>query len=613
MRAGVAVALCLCLSMFGCAGAPGGPRSEAPPGRTVWQGQVRIAEDITFPRGSELVLEPGTVVRFAFRDDDGDGWGDASLRVEGALIARGTPEEPVVFTSENAPAEPGSWGEIRIDFGSFHLSHVLVEGSTRGLHTHFSRGRVEDSVFRRNVDGTRFGESAVEVERCLFAEHPGKAMNSRRCRNRVMGNLFRGNRHGIFLFEADAGSAFEANHFRDNEAPFYLGDFFEGTVDAGTNDWGGALPAAAPDNEAARILAAFAPAPEAGPRGWPLLEELWRAELGGFVDAPPVPADEGVYAASWNGALLRLGFLDGAVLASVSLPDAVDAPPALGPGVVAAACWDRGLYLLRRGSLEVLDVHAEAPSPADDHRQSGPVFLGTTLVAAGWSGTVRAFETSGGRLEPLWSFPAGGPFRADLRTARAGARTLILAPSQDGNLYALDPVSGQPAWVYRAGAPLLSAPAVGEETVYLADRAGTLHAVALAGGTARWTRRLAGGAWYAPPLLLDEVLYQGEDSGTLWAIAAGTGQVLWRRPLGAGVRARPAEASPGLLAVPTVGGRLVLLDGETGFERDALSLGEPFLSTPEERGGRVFLGGRDGHLRALGVRRLPASGEGRAR
>lgn len=610
MKTTAALALCLCLA--GCAGAPGGPRSEAPPGRTVWQGEVRVTEDVTFPRGSELVLEPATVVRFAFRDDDGDGWGDASLRVEGTLIARGTPEEPVVFTSEKAPAEPGSWGEIRVDFGSFHFSHVVVEASTRGLHTHFSRGRVEDSVFRRNVDGTRFGESAVEVERCLFAEHPGKAVNARRCRNRVVGNFFRGNRHGIFLFEADAGSVFEANLFRGNQSPFHLGDFFEGAVDAGTNDWGGAPPAAAPDNEAARILAAFAPAPGAGPRGWPLLEELWRTELGGFVDAPPVPADEGVYAASWNGWLLRLGFLDGAVLASVRLPDAVDAPPALGPAVVAAACWDRSLYLLRRGGLEVLDARAEAPSPADDHRQSGPVFLGTTLVAAGWSGTVRAFETSGGRLEPLWSFPAAGPFRADLRTARAGDRTVILAASHDGNLYALDPASGRPAWIYRAGAPLLSAPAAGEATAYLADRAGTLHAVALADGTARWTLRLAASAWYAPPLLLDQTLYQGEDSGTLWAVAAGTGQVLWRRSLGAGIRARPAEAAPGLLAVPTVGGRLFLLDGKTGLERDALFLGEPLLSTPEERGGRVFLGGRDGHLRALGVRRLPSGGEGKA-
>lgn len=606
-----AATLALCLGLAGCAGAPGDPRPAPLSGRTVWQGEVRITDDVTFPRGSELVLEPGTVVRFAFRDDDGDGWGDASLRLEGALIARGTPEHPVIFTSEAAPAEPGSWGEIRIDFGTFQLAHALVEGSTRGLHTHFSRGRVEDSVFRRNVDGTRFGESTVEVEHCLFAEHPGKAMNARRCRNRVRENLFRGNRYGIFLFEADTGSAFAGNRFRDNADPFRLGDFFEGTVDAGANDWGGELPASDPDNEAARIAADSAPAPEAGPRGWPLLEELWRAELGGFVDAPPVPSDEGIYAASWDGEVACLGFLDGARLASVRLPDAVDAPPALGTGVLAVACWDRRLYLLRRGSLEVLDSRAEDPSPADDHRQSGPVFLGSTLVAATWSGVVRAFETAGGRLEPLWSFRAEGPFRADLRAAPSDRGALVLAACQDGNLYALDPATGRPVWTYRAGAPLLSAPAAQGDALYLADRGGTFHAVGLADGIPRWTRPLAGGAWYAPPLLLDGVLYQGEDAGTLWALAAETGQVLWSRPLGAGIRTRPAEAAPGLLTVPTVGGRLVLLDRETGFERDALPLGSPLLSSPEERGGRVFLGGRDGTLRAVEVRRLPVSGEGR--
>ena len=47
------------------------------------------------------------VMYIANVDEDGDGWGDVSLRVEGDLIARGTPGEPIRFTSASAPAEPG--------------------------------------------------------------------------------------------------------------------------------------------------------------------------------------------------------------------------------------------------------------------------------------------------------------------------------------------------------------------------------------------------------------------------------------------------------------------------------------------------------------------------
>jgi hypothetical protein len=237
-----------------------------------WRGQVRVVEDVTIPRGSRLVLEPGTVVRFAYRDDDGDGWGDASVRVEGDLIARGTAAEPIVFTSEAEPAEPGRWGAVRMDFGTVDVANAVVEGSSRGLHVHFSQGRIVDTVFRNNVDGTRFGRSTLTVERCLFSDNIGKALNQRRCRNRVMGNVFRRNRNGVFLFEGDEGSTFEGNVFRQNDHPFRLGDFFAGAVRTRGNDWGGPPPSgedAGVGRPEARLETAPEPVAEAGPRGWP--------------------------------------------------------------------------------------------------------------------------------------------------------------------------------------------------------------------------------------------------------------------------------------------------------------------------------------------------------
>jgi len=68
---------------------------------TVWRGEVRIENDLTLPRGSRLVVEPGARIGFAFRDEDNDGWGDLALRVEGDLIARGTPEAPIDCVIKN--------------------------------------------------------------------------------------------------------------------------------------------------------------------------------------------------------------------------------------------------------------------------------------------------------------------------------------------------------------------------------------------------------------------------------------------------------------------------------------------------------------------------------
>ncbi|GAB4283490.1 MAG: hypothetical protein Kow0092_38300 [Deferrisomatales bacterium] len=588
----------------GCAPAP--PRQLAP-ATTVWSGQVRVEQDVVLPRGSRLVVEPGTVVRFAFRDDDGDGWGDASLRVEGELWARGTPDAPVVFTSSEAPARPGGWGEIRIDFGRFELAHAVIEGSTRGLHAHFSEGAVRDSVFRRNVDGTRLGRSVVAVERCLFYGHPGKALNARRCRNRVRGNLFHHNRNGVFLFEADGGSTFEGNRFRANDHPLRLGDFFEGTVSTRGNDWGGPPPAGRidPEGEGAFVEASPAPVARAGPTAWPTWQPGWTTRMEGYVDAAPVVADDGVFVASWGGTVARLRARDGAVEASVRLPDAVDASPAVGAHRVAVQAWDRGIYLLDRETLEVLDLFREEPSPADDHRQAAPILVGDRLVAGTWAGRLRGFRVADRRLVPEWTVRAAGPFRAALRVQGEA----VLAPCADGTLYAVDARKGTVAWRFDAGAPLLSAPAVWGGTLYLGDRAGRLHALDLATGRTLWSAPLGGPAWYAPAAAGGGRIFQGDDGGRLTALDPRNGAVLWSRPLGAGIRARPAWipspdalSAPGAVAVPTLDGRLYLLDPRTGLERDCWLLGEGSQSSPARQGARIFLGDRSGAVHALDVR-----------
>lgn len=350
-----------------------------PAGETlVWGGEVRVAADFLLARGSTLRMEPGTTVRFAFRDDDGDGWGDASLRVEGELLVQGTPEKPVVFTGEKEPAEAGAWGELRVDFGSFDLRYAVIEGSTRGLHAHFSRGTAKDCIFRRNVDGTRLGESVVFMENNLFYGHPGKALNARNCRNRVVGNLFHQNRNGVFLFDGDRGSVFRANGFRDNHRPFRLGDFFDGEVLALENDWGGDLPV--PDGSqdpTARLTASAGPAPDAGPRAWP----FWAEERAAKTDelAPPAALPEAPFSA--EGVRFEPAGAD-SIQASETSEDRIlwrrrigsGARPLLWPGgsAIAAGTADGRIFLLDR-----------ATGIERDCWEAGPVSSGPSRVGSG--------------------------------------------------------------------------------------------------------------------------------------------------------------------------------------------------------------------------------------
>jgi hypothetical protein len=133
-----------------------------------WAGEVLVDGTVMVSPIARLTVAPGTVVRFAFRDTDGDGVGESEVFIQGRLIAEGTAERPIVFTALDG-AGPGRWGAINLmgtDAEESRLAWCLIESSFRGLHSHFSRFRVEHSVFRGNYRSIQFQESAAAIADC---------------------------------------------------------------------------------------------------------------------------------------------------------------------------------------------------------------------------------------------------------------------------------------------------------------------------------------------------------------------------------------------------------------------------------------------------------------
>jgi hypothetical protein len=148
----------------------GGPaktyRDESFIGRDeIWEGRIRIDGTVMVAPGAVLTLRPGTVVSFAWRDTNGDGVGESELFIQGRIVARGERKRPIVFTSVGARAH-GRWGAVNImgsDAEENVFTHCLVENSYRGLHSHFSKFRVENSLFRNNWRALQFQESTAVI------------------------------------------------------------------------------------------------------------------------------------------------------------------------------------------------------------------------------------------------------------------------------------------------------------------------------------------------------------------------------------------------------------------------------------------------------------------
>lgn len=137
---------------------------------TVWEGDILIDGVVTVAPGVTLEIRPGTTVRFTRFDSNGDQIGEHELFVQGHLLARGTADKPILFTSAEEIPNSGDWGAINMmaSMSENILKYCRVEYAYRGFHAHFGRARLEHSRFVKNRRAAQFQESDVQIDSCEF-------------------------------------------------------------------------------------------------------------------------------------------------------------------------------------------------------------------------------------------------------------------------------------------------------------------------------------------------------------------------------------------------------------------------------------------------------------
>lgn len=249
--------------------------------RQVWQGEVRIRGAVTVKKDGHLTILPGTKVVFAPLDRDGDGIGDGELLVEGGLVARGTPEAPIVFTSGAAQPKPADWKFLYLDFArEAELAHVISEYAFSGVQIHFCRARVTDSEFRFNIDGLRFSTvNLLASGNRMHHNVHGVRYEERRSQAHLHHNDIRDNDIGLFVVTRSGDAArIEHNNIAGNrQYNVKMGLEQPGDVTLPRNWWGSVDPAVIEtgffDGRRDPILGrVHAPEPLAGPidpAAWP--------------------------------------------------------------------------------------------------------------------------------------------------------------------------------------------------------------------------------------------------------------------------------------------------------------------------------------------------------
>lgn len=227
---------------------------------TTWSGQIVVNGDIYVPPGVTLTITPGTTISFRKIDEKSDRnmfavdspyYPQTELIVRGRLIARGTPQDNIVFTSAEIKPEPADWGAINFLGGDGNvISHAKIMNAYNGVHAHGSKVEITHCEFVKNGVGVSFKaeeetpgvpwfglRSSLFIRNNLFAKNKGAiaARNSDAeiSHNEIRENKFFGiwpkeknnlkvthneitaNGRGIYLYQSQ-GAIFENNNIYDN-------------------------------------------------------------------------------------------------------------------------------------------------------------------------------------------------------------------------------------------------------------------------------------------------------------------------------------------------------------------------------------------------------------
>lgn len=126
---------------------------------TTWQGEVLVTESIVVEPGVTLTVLPGTNVKFQHYRGYREPEKKLSLQVSGSIIAEGTADQPIYFTSDASDPQNGDWSMVRLvsPTGPSRFHYCVFEFAQQGLNVWQASPEIAHCIFRwNNWEGVYF-------------------------------------------------------------------------------------------------------------------------------------------------------------------------------------------------------------------------------------------------------------------------------------------------------------------------------------------------------------------------------------------------------------------------------------------------------------------------
>jgi hypothetical protein len=141
---------------------------------TTWQNEVLIKGDVEIAEGATLFIMPGTVVKFEKIEENGPAnlemdktknFTRAELMINGRIVAQGTKDKMIVFTSAEKSPHVADWGAINmLDSDSNIIEFCDISYGHTAVHGHGAQFTVANCYLHDN--GVAIGFSFKNLDTC---------------------------------------------------------------------------------------------------------------------------------------------------------------------------------------------------------------------------------------------------------------------------------------------------------------------------------------------------------------------------------------------------------------------------------------------------------------
>ena len=162
---------------------------------TVWtlvDSPLVLSGNVTVLDNATLTVEPEVEVRFG---------GSFFLIVEGRLIANGTQEKMIRFTSNKEKPEAGDWGTIRFNGIESTLEYCVIEYGTNSITLENGTLNILRSIISLNSEnGITIVNGSVTIEHNTVANNTASGIHISGCnKTTIQNNIIASNNDGITL------------------------------------------------------------------------------------------------------------------------------------------------------------------------------------------------------------------------------------------------------------------------------------------------------------------------------------------------------------------------------------------------------------------------------